>query len=180
VVSHATNVDRYPTEFARFPVVRSPCSSAKHESSLSDELKLNLQNGYDNAIGFTDYVLDSLIKALEEESGARSALTFVPDHGENGAEALRLSFAHGVNTPDVLHVPMFMWLSPDWRSTFSDKAKLLASRQNAPFSTAYLFDTVIDLAGLQCTLVDAECSLASPSFKAGKRLVCSEGGGSYV
>ena len=177
--SHARYVDRYPPEFGRFPADPSLCVNAKYEPRLTEEQKTHLQNSYDNSILFTDHVIDQLIQVLESQAGAAATFTFLPDHGENDGSALMMPFAHGINSVDVLHVPMFIWLSPEIRRLREPQTRLLAGRQHAPFSGAHLFDTLIDLAGIECSLVRPQRSLSHPGYDPGPRWVSDENGSGH-
>ena len=114
--SHSNYADRYPPAFEVYPVDRAATPVARFKPVLSDEDRKNLLNAYDNSILFTDHVLAELIGVLREQEGAAASFCFVPDHGENGGDAPVLPFAHGTNSVDVLHVPMFMWFSPGYEA----------------------------------------------------------------
>jgi len=174
--SHAKYVYRYPEEYNHFPADPELCVNAKHQPNLTADHKKNLQNAYDNSILFTDHVLDRMIGLLEAEKGSRASFSFIPDHGENDGTALMLPFAHGVNTADVLHVPMFIWLSPRYREEFAEKTALLTSRQTVPYSGARLFHTLIDMAGIQTPVLDPQRSLCHEAYQPLPRLVANENG----
>lgn len=180
--SHAKYTHRYPEEFNRFHADPALCVYRKdrdHQPNFTEDNKTHLQNAYDNSILFTDHVIDSLINTLAGEKQSVTSFCFVPDHGENDGTALMLPFAHGVNTVDVLHVPMFMWLSPEYRRNFPLKSALLTERQTTPFSSNHLFHTIIDLAGIASSQLSPAHSLCHPDYKTGPRLVVNENGAGH-
>lgn len=174
--SHSNYADRYPPEFEKYPVDRAACPVARMKPALSDEDRKNLLNAYDNSILFTDYVLAELIGVLREQDDAAASFCFIPDHGENGGDAAVLPFAHGTNSVDVLHVPMFLWLSPGYEATRTAKASTLRARLNEPFSAANTFHTIIDLAGIRSPVLQPSKSLCSAMYHAGARHVVSGDG----
>lgn len=174
--SHSNYAERYPENFGQYPVDRAACPVARKKSHLSKEDLVNLQNAYDNSIAFTDQVLDSLIGVLQKQPNAASSFCYIADHGENSGDALSLPFAHGVNTVDVLHVPMFMWFSEDYQKLHPQKCELLKTRQNIPFGSAQLFHTLTDLADISSSLLVSEKSLCHPSYQIKPRTVAGGAG----
>lgn len=178
--SHSNYADRYPPEFEKYPVDRKACPVARRKTSLTSEDRLNLRNAYDNSILFTDHVLTELITVLSEQQNALATFCFVPDHGENTGDAPVLPFAHGINTVDVLHVPMFMWFSAAARQARPQQVARLGERVDTPFSSAHLFHTMIDLAGIHCSLTDPTNSLCNEAFKVRPRWVVNGDGDTAV
>lgn len=174
--SHSNYADRYPPEFAKYPVPPGECPIARLKPVLTARDKEILQNAYDNSIAYTDTVLAELIQVLASASDAASSFCFVPDHGENGGETSVLPFAHGTNTADVLHVPMFMWVSGEYRKRFPEKAALLRQRHDAPASSFHVLHTIADLAGLEFSGFRADRSVASPAYRLSTRKVLSPNG----
>lgn len=174
--SHSNYAERYPENFGQYPVDRAACPVARKKPNLSKEDLVNLQNAYDNSIAFTDQVLGSLIDLLEKQSNAATSFCYIADHGENSGDALTLPFAHGVNTVDVLHVPMFMWFSEGYRKLHPQKCELLKARQNIPFGSAHLFHTLTDLADITSSLLVSENSLCHPGYQIKPRTVAGGAG----
>lgn len=174
--SHSNYAERYPENFGQYPVDRKACPVARKKPNLSKQDLINLQNAYDNSIAFTDQVLDSLIKLLQKQPNASTSFCYIADHGENSGDALTLPFAHGVNTVDVLHVPMFMWFSDGYHKLYPQKYELLKTRQNTPFGSAQLFHTLTDLADISSSLLVSEKSLCHPSYQVKPRTVVGGAG----
>jgi len=68
-------------------------------------------------------------------------------------------------------VPMFVWLSPQYRALRPAQAASLRAHQDTPFSSNTTFHTLVDLAAIRCPLLDRSQSAASPSFNPDPRLV---------
>ena len=129
-----------------------------------------MRNAYDNAVLFTDWVLNELIGTLSAQHGV-SWLYYVSDHGENGAEATVLPWGHGSLTTEVLHVPLLVWLSPEYQSARPRQSAALRAHVNTPMSADNTFHTLLDMAGLTCALTSPDRSVASPAFHQGPRVV---------
>lgn len=168
--SHQHYCDRFPHAYNHFP-----CDLARYHGSFltgtfNAEQQRNLSNAYDNSILYTDWVLSQLIESLNA-AHAVSALYYVSDHGQNKGDAPVLPFAHGNVTPDVLHVPLLVWLSPEYRAQRTEQTQALQFHLRTPFSADTTFHSLLDIAGLECSLLDRRQSAASKQFTPGPRMV---------
>jgi glucan phosphoethanolaminetransferase (alkaline phosphatase superfamily) len=168
--SHQHYCDRFPHAYNHFP-----CDLARYHGSFltgtfNAEQQRNLSNAYDNSILYTDWVLSQLIKSLNA-AHAVSALYYVSDHGQNKGDAPVLPFAHGNVTQDVMHVPLLVWLSPEYRVLRTEQTQALQSHLRTPFSADSTFHSLLDIAGLECSLLDRRQSVASKQFTPGPRMV---------
>ena len=174
--SHQHYCDRFPVTYNHFP-----CDLARYHGSFltgtfSAEQQRNLTNAYDNSILYTDWVLSQLIESLNGVH-AVSALYYVSDHGQNKGDAPVLPFAHGNVTPDVLHVPLLVWLSPEYHARRAEQTHALESHRSTPLSADSTFHTLLDIAGLECSLLDLHQSAANAQFTPGPRMVRDLQGG---
>ncbi|MDE6403073.1 MAG: sulfatase-like hydrolase/transferase, partial [Muribaculaceae bacterium] len=122
---------------------------------------------YDNTIEYTDMWLDNLMDMLER-SGRMAAVVYSSDHGEDILDDSRGRFLHASPTPTYyqLHVAMLSWVSDAYRDHYSEKyEQLKAHSESAVSSTASLFDTMLDLAGIDTVHSDLKLSLASESYE---------------
>ena len=168
--SHLNYEDRYPPAFNRFPADPKVCAQARNRVYPPDVVNQHMRNAYDNTICFTDSVLQQLIQILAAEHGVTS-LYYVSDHGENGAEAVVLPWGHGNLTTEVLHVPLLVWLSPEYQAARPRQSAALRDHVEVPMSSDNTFHTLVDLAGLSCLLTSPDRSIASPAFRQGPRMV---------
>jgi len=172
--SHALYSDRYTPEFDRFPADPTVCAEARRrvlvEGAFTKEQQTALDNSYDNSILFTDSVLADLIGVLEDQH-AVSGFYYVSDHGENGGDASYLPFGHGNLSSEVLHIPLLVWLSPEYRAARTRQSAALAEHVAVPISSTTTFHTLFDLAGLGGARSDPAHSIASPEFRPSVRMV---------
>ena len=115
---------------------------------------------------YTDHVLHSLITELRRDN-ATAALLYTSDHGENIFDDDRELFLHASPRPSVyeLHVPLLIWLSESYRERHPDTASHLAGNTSRLVQTsASVFHTMLDIAGISTPLRADSLSVASPHF----------------
>lgn len=156
--SHFKYQERYPAGYGSFKP--DECKEVNQES------RQLLVNSYDNSIEYTDMWLDELMDMLER-SGRTAAVVYSSDHGEDILDDSRGRFLHASPTPTYyqLHVAMLSWVSGKYRNLYPDKYEQLKAHSDVPVSsTASLFDTMLDLAGIDTEHSDLKLSLASESY----------------
>ncbi|HSI64690.1 MAG TPA: phosphoethanolamine transferase [Candidatus Saccharimonadia bacterium] len=168
--SHQNYADRYPPEFNHFPAQRVEIASRPFVRALTEDERQNLANAYDNSVRYTDWFLAQIVDILAQ-AHAVSVMMYVSDHGQNGGDAAALPFAHGNVTPEVMHVPMLVWMSPEYRALRPDRAVALESHVSTPFTGSAVFHTLVDMAALQCKELTPRLSAADARFQPGPRLL---------
>lgn len=132
--------DRTPAAFKRF----LPECTSSHLPDCSSE---QLRNAYDNTIAYTDHVLASTIRWLQQRRDYDTALLYVADHGESLGE--NNLYLHGLPyalAPDVQkHVPWITWLSPELEQHAGIAAPCLRSRAQERVTHDHLFHSVLGL-----------------------------------
>ena len=156
--SHFKYAERYPEGFGDF------------KPDLCDEVTPEsrdvLMNAYDNTIEYTDMWLDSLMDMLER-SGRRAALVYSADHGEDIMDDSRCRFLHASPTPTYyqLHVAMLTWVSSAYDNAYPEKLVAIRRHRDDPvISTSSLFNTCLDLGGINTRYRDDYLSVASPRY----------------
>jgi len=172
--SHWSYPARYPSEFQHFPTVLKPKFLSPQPASAA-KFPVEFTNAYDNTILYTDWFLNEVIHELDRID-AVTAFWYVSDHGENSATAPKNPCMHGVVSPDVLHVPMLVWLSPGYARARPIIAKSLALHRNAPLSTSTVFHSFLQTAGITSDSVTARMGIASEEFRPSSRQVLPFGG----
>ncbi len=140
--SHYCYHERYTSDFRRFTPDDATVATAHNRADLL--------NAYDNSILYTDAMLDSVIEILDSR-GCRSVMLYTADHGEDIFDDDRQRFLHASPTPTYwqLHVPALMWMSAQFRSAYPGLFEAAAdNRCKQVSSTASVFDTLLDLAGI--------------------------------
>ncbi|MCM1448963.1 MAG: lipid A phosphoethanolamine transferase [Clostridiales bacterium] len=157
--SHFKYNERYPAQFGSFkPDV---CEEVNKDN------RDKLINAYDNTIEYTDMWLDSLMQMLED-SGRCAAIVYASDHGEDIMDDDRNRFLHASPTPTYyqLHVAMLAWVSKAYEELFPEKlAEMRNNRSRVVSSTSSLFNTMIDLGGLDTPYSDISRSVASSTYR---------------
>jgi len=159
--SHFSYRQRYPEDFAVFPDGQDP------PRALPDR-QMQLVDDYDNSILFTDHNLRQAIDGLTR-CRCKAGLIFFSDHGErlfdNGLTDG--DFGHGF--PDIarqeIEVPFLVWLSSEYQMT--DLSVLTRLRENAksPAELHYLFETIVDMTGVDFDNRAATLSLFSNQWQ---------------
>ena len=134
---------RYPDDYERFVPA---CTTADLAKCSRDDIT----NSYDNAILYTDTVLDQVIEMLKRQEDYATAMIYLSDHGESlGEKGLYLhGIPYAIAPDEQTHVPMVWWLS----NSFSKQRRLdteclrLVSDQAASHDN--LFHSVLGLLGV--------------------------------
>lgn len=158
--SHFGYSKRYPAGFGRFDSIHGAADAAVGE-------RLRLVDQYDNSILFTDHNLRGVIDRMVA-NGGKSGLIFFSDHGErlfdNGLNDSE--FGHGFPSVSLkeIEVPFFIWLSPDYRRANPLRVTRLENNRHSVVQLHNLFETVVDLAGVDYAGRAAPLSLFSDAF----------------
>jgi glucan phosphoethanolaminetransferase (alkaline phosphatase superfamily) len=172
--SHFNYAYRYPPQFDRFkPSSKAPRDGPEGPAGRGVETN----NAYDNSILYTDHVLDRLIEALARD-GKRSLLVYISDHGEDvydpscpiGASIRRGRWSY--------RVPAFVWMSDGLAREKKKELDLLKQRAALPWQSGVVFQTVMDLAGIELpkTGGTAVSSMLARVPASGPRLVTGNNG----
>ncbi|HDJ1442176.1 TPA: phosphoethanolamine transferase EptA [Serratia rubidaea] len=122
-------------------------------NQIQDCSHQQLVNTYDNSLLYTDAMLDSTIKLLQQYSGRfNTALVYLSDHGESLGE--NGMYLHG--TPYLFapsqqtHVPFLIWMSADYQRSFGINRQCLQNRaQQDAVSQDNLFHTLLGMLNVQ-------------------------------
>lgn len=161
--SHFEYRKRYSEDMAYF--------TPETNSDASLENREQLLNAYDNTIRNTDALLDSVISILSELK-AMSAMVYVSDHGEDIFDDSRNRFLHSSPVPTYwqIHVPMLVWLSPQYVAAYPEaKNALRLNADRDVSSTSSVFHTLLGLAGMKSPYYDETQSLISYRYNLKKR-----------
>lgn len=155
--SHFSYNERYPREFARF--------TPDGDMSISGSRREQLCNAYDNSVLYTDYMLSSLIDAVDADGGC-AAILYCSDHGEDLLDDDRRRFLHASPTVTYyqLHVAALAWFSADYLRQFPEKVGAARTNVWAPATTHCLFHTLADMASVEGRYVDSSVALTSEGF----------------
>lgn len=140
---HSIYADRYPAEFEVF-------------SDRSEKV-----NSYDNCILHNDNVLAQLYNSVKNEPDFMS-LIYVADHGEEPD----LDYAHESSkfTFQMSRIPLVMLFSEKFITQNKQIFDTLKSHTENYWSSDLMFETMLDILGIDGFSRDIDLSLASPQY----------------
>lgn len=166
--SHFNYKDRYPSSFSVF----LPDKTADADVFNRHELI----NAYDNSIRFTDYILNGVIDMLEDRQ-CLSGMIYLSDHGEDIFDDKRNRFLHASPVPTYwqIHVPLIIWMSPQFKEAYP---MLYANANNNSgknvSSSRSVFDTMLQLGGIITPYADKTKSLIDSAYTETPRLYLND------
>lgn len=166
--SHFNYRERYTDDYRIFSDDNAPEAAPEYRRQLLDS--------YDNTIVYTDAVLDSLASMLTA-TGRPAAMIYAADHGEDIFDDYRTRFLHASPTPTTrqLHVPMVVWTSEGYAARHpATEAALRANRGRQISSSRSMFNTIVDLAGVNTPNLDRRASLASAEYTEPRRMYLND------
>ncbi len=123
-------------------------------------------NCYDGSIKYTDYVVNELIKLLEDELDP-AVLIYFSDHGD---DIIRGTAHMGLPTFDVFSVPMLFYFSPGYMEKYPDRVETIRANRHAMFVNDQIFETVLGVAGVISSASVKSKNLAADGYN-GNHLV---------
>ncbi|MDE5591639.1 MAG: sulfatase-like hydrolase/transferase, partial [Helicobacter sp.] len=143
-----TYYQRYPSEFRRFTPT---CETNELQKCTQEELV----NTYDNTLLYTDFILHSLIKILQEEQEYEASLIYVSDHGESLGE--NGIYLHGIPywmaPKEQTHVPFIFFSEND------ELMDIARSRKDSTLSHDIFFSTLLGYFGIKSRVYKKEDDL---------------------
>jgi glucan phosphoethanolaminetransferase (alkaline phosphatase superfamily) len=159
--SHFSYEERYPPQFARFV-------NAKNLPTHLSDRQRQLIDQYDNTVVFTDYVLARVIGRLSSCDCAAGMMYF-SDHGERLFDrgSSDSDFGHGF--PGIarqeIEIPFVAWLSPKYQQTNPSLAFRLRVNARWVAELHDLFETIVDLTGVDYDNRSSTLSLFSAGWQ---------------
>jgi glucan phosphoethanolaminetransferase (alkaline phosphatase superfamily) len=157
--NHGSYALRYPEDFTKF----KGSLDRGLFGGLADKSKRRQDkiNEYDNSIVYNDFVVSSLIHALQQQEGVRGLL-YMPDHADDalagkGHSSSKFNF-------HMLQTPMLAWFSDAYKAAYPSTYEAFKSHQNTIFSNDLLYDTVLGLNHIETDRYEEKHDLASPSY----------------
>lgn len=173
--SHWRYVLRYPEEFQVFKP-----TSDRNSTLLQRPPKEQIVNEYDNSILYTDHILATIAKELNQP-GIKGSMMFISDHGENLDDNNDGLYFHSYIPNHVTaKVPLFIWLNDRYAAANASVIENLKKNKDQKISSAEsVFYTMIDMAGLTMPGFDSTKNLSGRSFLPSKQMVLGENGKLY-
>lgn len=129
-----------------------------------DEIsKLSAQvNEYDSSMVYNDYVVSELLDYAKDNWNLKSMVYF-SDHGE----AVYSGNKHipGKLEKDMVTIPVYFYFSDKYLQENAAKVDKVRARGNVAFTNDMLFDTMLDIWGLQSPVYQEEYDVLSDEYK---------------
>ncbi|HWT71515.1 MAG TPA: phosphoethanolamine--lipid A transferase [Oxalicibacterium sp.] len=148
---------RYPASLRRFVPT---CDT----SDLSKCSREQIVNSYDNAVLYTDHFLAKTIAFLKaEQKDYNTAMWYMSDHGESlGENGIYLhGLPYSIAPKEQTSIPMVMWFSNGFLSSFHLNRDCLARKTDSPVSHDNLFHTVLGMLQIDSKYYDKAFDLTA-------------------
>ena len=141
--SHIYYNNRYPTEFNQW-----------HGDS-----EVSSPESYANSIHYTDYILSQAFDYAQKNLNLR-AMVYFSDHGEN----LEISHNPDVFSYDMVRIPMFIYLSPEYQQALPGRTRAIRYHRSRYFTNDMLYDTISGLLNAPSSRYIEAQDLTSPNY----------------
>ena len=115
---------------------------------------------YANTILYTDFILSKIFDYAAQNLNLQ-ALIYFSNHGED----LQISHNPDVFSFDMVRVPMFVYLSPDYEKNFPAQVETLNLHREKYFTNDMIFDTVCGILNAPSNHYDAGQDFSSTKYK---------------
>ncbi|MBO4804929.1 MAG: phosphoethanolamine transferase [Paludibacteraceae bacterium] len=161
--SHFKYNERYPSDSTYF---QPSFDNTMDFLSASSENVDYLVNAYDNSIRYTDAFLSALIQKMEARGGVWS-MVYLSDHGENLYDDERKLILHGtlVVSEYEAHIPFLVAYSDGYQSRYPEKVQSILDNKDKNQTSAVVFHSLLDMAGIQSDVVADSLSIGSPNLQ---------------
>lgn len=136
-----------PPDFVHF----TPILDSKR---LSTDNRERMINSYDNVTLATDYLIEQLLKEVEDK---KVLLIFLSDHGESFGEEGK--WLHANNMPAEQNPACFIWLSESYKNKFPEMVTALQQNYKKEIDTSFLFHTITNGSKIESHYIDNRLNL---------------------
>lgn len=130
---------RYPESYGKFKDVDYPALPVNQRKTIAQ---------YDNSILFNDYVVDSLINAVDS---IEAIVIYAPDHGEDLFYTGDIATHGNMSDPKSFalstRIPFFIYFTKPFREKYPALIKTARESIEKDFDTRYLMNTIMDISG---------------------------------
>lgn len=142
--SHYNYLDRISEDYEIFsPSMKNLKSASLHNKNI----RVELNNSYDNTVVYVDDFLNQLIKEINSRNSVAS-IFYIADHGENIFDNKCDKSGHGHNTDYDYRVAAMWWGSDLFVKKYPEKKKYAEIMRHKPWGTENIFETMLDLSGV--------------------------------
>lgn len=152
-----------PAYYRRYPDAMRKFTPTCDTPDLSKCTREEIVNSYDNAVLYTDHFLAKTIAWLKQQSDYDTAMWYMSDHGESlGENGIYLhGMPYSIAPKEQTHVPLVMWMSPDFTTDFGLNKNCLANKVHDAVSHDYLFSSVLGMLQIKSKYYDRAYDLSA-------------------
>ena len=154
--AHYAYRNRYPTkEFEKFSADDEPPSKPSWQKTQAE---------YDNAVLYSDYILDEIIKRFESKN---AVVIYVSDHGMEVYDEGRNHNGHSAENQGIrgmIEVPMFIWVSQAFQRDNRELVQRIRAAKDKPFRTDNMIHLLLDILDIHSTSYKPQKSLINASY----------------
>ena len=156
-----------PSYFQRYPDTYEQFTPTCATSDLAQCSQEEITNSYDNAILYTDTVINQVIETLADQSKYDASMIYLSDHGESlGEKGLYLhGIPYAIAPKEQTHVPMLWWISDDFSQRKQINTECMLDVAKKPTSHDNLFHSVLGLLGISTEIYRNELDVSYPCIK---------------
>ena len=154
---HYDYADQFPDSWARY-------DAKDYDRADLPENKVQLIADYDNATIYNDFVVNSIIDHFKED---KAVVMYFSDHGEEVYDE-RDYMGHGGTTPFLNYqfdIPFMIWMSESYKESNPLEVKNLLAHKDCSYTIDDVSHTILDMAGISCSQLVPERSLANEAFE---------------
>ncbi|WP_026767609.1 phosphoethanolamine transferase [Selenomonas ruminantium] len=144
--SHIYYNNRYPASFDKF-------------QTLEEDSRATSTPSYANSILYTDYVVSQVYDYAQKHLNLQ-AMVYFSDHGEN----LEISHNPDVFSFDMVRIPFWVYISPQYQETMPRHTAALYEHQHRYFTNDMLYDTICGLLNAPSSRYNPEQDFASFTY----------------
>lgn len=162
--THSGYADRYPPKFEKF-------HAQDETEGLGTPAAKKTRATYDNAVLYTDFIVDEIIRRFE---GKDAIVIYVSDHADEVMEDREYAGHDEVNgngTHWMIEIPMVVWMSPSFRASHPDRVAAVRAAVDRPYMTDDMIHSLLDLMHIETSEYHPEYSIFHPSFDATRKRI---------
>lgn len=154
---HYDYADQFPNSWTRY-------DAKDYDRADLPENKVQLIADYDNATIYNDFVVNSIIDHFKDD---KAVVLYFSDHGEEVYDE-RDYMGHGGTTPFLNYqfdIPFMIWMSDSYKESNVMQVQKLAAHKDCSYTIDDVSHTILDMAGISCSQLVPERSLANEAFE---------------
>lgn len=152
-----------PSYFRRYPAAMRTFTPTCDTSDLSKCSQQEIVNAYDNGVLYTDHFLAKTISYLKTQTTYDTAMLYLSDHGESlGEHGIYLhGLPYSIAPKEQTEIPMVMWLSQGFASSFGLDKDCLSKRSRNPVSHDNLFHSILGMLQIESKHYDKTLDMSA-------------------